>query len=53
MIEKKEFKDALTRLIQNYDDNSFSTAEILHQVLEDFYYEYQNEAIERFAIEQE
>lgn len=51
MVEKKEFRNALLRLIQDYDDNSSTTAEILYEVLEEVYFQYQNEAVERFCVE--
>lgn len=51
MIEKKEFRKSLLNLISTFDDNSAKTAESLYEVLEEVYYQYQNEAIERFCME--
>lgn len=51
MLDKKQVKQSLLKLIKNYDDNSAKTAEILYEVLEEIYYDYQNEAVERFCLE--
>lgn len=51
MIEKKVFRKALLNLIHDFDDNSSFTAEILYDVLEEVYFQYQNEVVERFCVE--
>jgi hypothetical protein len=51
MLDKKQVRKSIINLIKEYDDNSARTAEILYEILEEVYYDYQNEAIERFCLE--
>jgi hypothetical protein len=51
MLDKKQIRKDLLNIIKIYDDNSAHTAEILYEVLEEVYYQYQQEAVERFCLE--
>lgn len=51
MIDKKELRKALFKIVKDFDDNSAKTGEVIYEVLEEVYFQYQNEVVERFCLE--